>query len=71
MQILQVKKLNMKMNEERFELFLSLLGFLWPFTFPAVAKYSPSGDHSIKCTDTEVLEKQSDTHFSNVVHCTH
>lgn len=25
-------------------------------TFPAVAKYSPSGDHAIKCTDTAVLK---------------
>lgn len=27
-------------------------------TFPAVAKYSPSGDHDIKCTDTAVLKTQ-------------
>lgn len=25
-------------------------------TFPAVAKYSPSGDHDIKCTDVAVLQ---------------
>lgn len=34
---------------------LFLLRFIWSFTFLVVAKYSPSGDHSIKCTNTEVL----------------
>ena len=36
----------------------SCLCIVWSFTFPAVAKYSPSGDHSIKCTDTEVLKSK-------------
>lgn len=39
----------------------SCLCIVCSFTFPAVAKYSPSGDHSIKCTDTEVLKRQSST----------
>lgn len=32
-----------------------LIIILFVLTFPAVAKYSPSGDHAIKCIDTAVL----------------
>lgn len=35
-------------------------------TFPAVAKYSPSGDHSIRCTDTEVLRTNKTSVFRTV-----
>lgn len=37
------------------ELILFVVVFV-VLTFPAVAKYSPSGDHAIKCTDTAVLK---------------
>lgn len=45
--------------------------FVWVFifggdcslTFPAVAKYSPSGDHSIRCIDTEVLKANKSSMF--------
>lgn len=62
---LNLWKTELKMNVRVFSVVLSeyLFFLACSLTFPAVAKYSPSGDHSIRCIDTEVLKANKSSTF--------